>query len=198
MDPEEVIVEAPKENVAPPRPGKWGRRLIVYGTVAAILTSLGLSIFNVIMIHKLNSKIDGLFFNQTSSDYTHDHDLLTPDIGVIQFMRRGYSITFDSLVYTANGLEVKGTVGNPTQLNLSSINLKLSARPFLYLVKDKLDKDPFLIYSNDFEIGSGQATIYYLGSGKTALFSMTIPNVKQTKDGFQIDAMFSGERYSYF
>ena len=47
------------------------------------------------------------------------------------------------------------------------------------------------------EIGSGQADIGYLGPGRTAAFSLTIPNVKQTPDGLQIVASFTGERYNY-
>jgi hypothetical protein len=147
-------------------------------------------------LHKLNESVEDLGFSITSSDYWHDNDLLTPDVGVIQFMRRGFSITFDSVTYEQNGLAVTGTIGNPTQMTLTSLTLRLSARPFLYKIKDKLKDDPFYMYSG-IEIGSGQTNIGYLGPGRTASFSLTIPNVKQTSAGLQISASFTGERYSY-
>ena len=146
---------------------------------------------------KLKHEFDDLSFQQTSSDYSHDNDLLSPDVGSIQFLHRGYTITFNSLTYAPGGLEVTGTIGNPTQLNISSLNLKLSARPFLYKNRNAIIKDPWFMFGGAGEIGSGQTTILYLPAGKTASFSMTIPNVKQTSDGFQIAALFSGERYSY-
>jgi len=147
--------------------------------------------------HKLSQRIDDLRYSIAVTDYDNDNDLLAPNVGVIQFMHRGYSITFDTLTYTPSGLEVSGTLGNGTQRTLSSINLKLSAKQFLYKNRDKVINDPFFMFSSDGEIGSGQTTISYLAPGKTVIFSMTIPNVKQTQDGFEIVASFSGERYSY-
>jgi len=185
--------EAEKQKTEPPRP----RRFLFWGAFLLALVSLSVSGYCAWKLHELTGKLDDLSFQQTASDYGYDNDLLTPDVGTIQFMRKGYSITFDSVSYTPSGLEVTGTVGNPTQLTLSSLNLKLSARPFLYKNRDKVLEDPFFLWSEAGEIGSGQTTVGYLGSGKTALFKMTIPNVKQTSDGIQIVASFSGERYSY-
>jgi hypothetical protein len=180
------------------RPQKKRRPVLLWICFGISLSSLALVALAGVMLWRLTAKVDDLNFGQEVTDYNNSTDLLTPDVGVIQFMKRGYSVTFDSLSYTANGLEVSGTVGNPTQLNLSSINLKLEARPFPYQVKDKLKKEPFFFYITDgFDIGSAQTTIFFLGAGKTESFRMTIPNVKQTKDGFQIAVSFSGERYSY-
>jgi hypothetical protein len=148
--------------------------------------------------HKLSARIDDLQYSLAATDYDKDNDLLSPDVGVIQFLHRGYSITFDTLSYTPSGLEVTGTLGNGTQRTVSSINLKLSSRPFLYKSRDKIISDPFFIFTGAGEIGSGQTSIAYLAPGKTVTFTMTIPNVKQTPDGFQILASFSGERYSYY
>jgi hypothetical protein len=171
-----------------------------------LLLTIGLSVAGISLVlsgvcawglHRINGKLDDLSFQQTASDYSHDNDLLSPDIGVIQFMHKGYSITFNTLTYTASGLEIAGTIGNPNQITVSSLNLKLSARPFLYKNRDKIVKDPFFMFTGGSEIGSGQATISYLMPGRTDTFTMTIPNVKQTPDGFQILVSFSGERYSY-
>jgi hypothetical protein len=197
MNPEELETVASKADDAENRLRKTRHPILLWFCFGIAIVSVGLSIFAVVMLWRLSAKVADLNFGQEVSDYDNATDLLTPDVGVIQFMRRGYTVTFDSLRYTANGLDVSGTIGNPTQLSLSSINLKLEARPFLYQVKDKVEKDPFFYYSDGFDIGSAETTIFYLGAGKTESFTMTIPNVKQTKDGFQIAVSFSGERYSY-
>lgn len=198
MNPEEHETVGLEANDLENRPSETRRPILYWISFGIALISMGLSVFAGVMLSRLSKKVDDLNFGQEVTDYNSANDLLTPDVGVIQFMKRGYTVTFDRLSYTANGLEVSGTIGNPTQLNLSSINLKLEARPFPYQVKDKLKKDPFFFYVTDgFDIGSAQTTIFYLGAGKTESFAMTIPNVKQTKDGFQIAVSFSGERYSY-
>lgn len=184
----------------PQTPKKAARKrnfFLVSGVLILVIAGVALSGYSLWSVHKLSSKIDDISFSQTSSNYSHDNDLLSSDIGIIQFMHRGYTITFNSITYGQNGLQVTGTIGNPTELSLSSLTLKLSARPYLYKVRDKIEKDPFFLWGNAMEIGSGETSIGYLGAGKTEVFSMTIPNVKQTPDGFEIAASFSGERYSY-
>ncbi len=174
-------------------PALW----VIWTGVTLVVFSLAGSFYSVWQVRKLSERADDLSFQQTVSEYGYDNDLLAPDVGTIQFMHKGYSITFNTVEYTASGLELTGTLGNPTQMALSSINLKLTARNFLYKNRDKILKDPYFMFNNDIDIGTGQTTIAYLGPGKTAFFIMTIPNVKQTKEGFQIVALFSGERYSY-
>jgi hypothetical protein len=192
----EVSAPAPDHSApAGNSPRRWTRFLIWAG-VALLLLTLATSGCALWRVHKLSETVDDLSFSITASDYARDNDLVTPDVGVIQFMRRGYSITFDTVNYGQNGLSVTGTLGNPTQMTLSALTLKLSARPYLYKIKDKLKDDPFYLYSG-IEVGSGQTNIGYLGPGRTAAFSVTIPNVKQTSDGFQIVASFTGERYNY-
>jgi hypothetical protein len=173
------------------------RRFVLWGALLLAVASLSVSGYSAWKLRELTGKLDDLSFQQTASDYNYDNDLLTPDVGTIQFMHKGYSIRFDSVSYTPSGLEVTGTLGNPTQLTLSSLNLKLSARQFIYKNRGKILKDPFFLYGDSADVGSGQTTVGYLGPGKTASFSMTIPNVKQTSDGIQIVVSFSGERYSY-
>jgi hypothetical protein len=85
------------------------------GAAAAWRCQLGLSTYTVITERKLKSKVDDASFSQTVSDYENSIDLLSPDVGVIQFMKHGYSVRFDSVNYNANGLELTGTIGNPTQ-----------------------------------------------------------------------------------
>jgi hypothetical protein len=165
--------------------------------LAVALISLGLLTYTLITIRKMNKTLNDQSFSQMASQYANSTDLLSPDVGVIQFMKRGYTVQFDSVSYTPNGMEISGLLGNPTQLTLSGINLTISARPYLYQVKDKVEKNPMVAYTNDFEIGSAQTSIHYLAPGKTVSFSMTIPNVKQTKDGLQLAVSFANSDYSY-
>jgi len=189
-------------EIHPKDPEKTGpqtiwKRMFLPSILFLVALGAGLSIYSTIVLHKVRQHIDDANFAQTVSNYNIDNDLVTPDLGTIQFMHRGYTISFSNITYGQNGLQVSGTLGNPTQLTISSLTLKLSARPYFYKVKDKILKDFFFVYSGDFEIGSGQANVGFLFPGKTETFSMTIPNVKQTPDGFQIAASFTGERYSY-
>jgi len=176
---------------------KSKRRWFIWIAFTLLILCFVASSYSVWQVHKLGERADDLSFQQTVAEYGDDYDLLAPDVGSIQFMHKGYSITFNTVQYTSSGLELTGTLGNPTQMTLTSINLRLTARDYLYKNREKVLKDPFFMWNNDNDIGSGQTTIPYLGSGRTATFSITIPNVKQTKDGFQIVAQFSGERYSY-
>jgi hypothetical protein len=173
------------------------RKFLFGSALSLVIVSLLVSGYCAWKLRDLSAKFDDLSFEHVASDYGYDNDLLTPNVGTIQFMHKGYTVTFDTVSYTPGGLDVTGTLGNPTQLTLSSINLKLSARQYLFKNREKILKDPFFLYGDTGDIGSGQTAITYLGPGKTATFAMTIPNVKQTSEGIQIVASFSGERYSY-
>ncbi|MGB6875931.1 MAG: hypothetical protein WBD87_07830 [Candidatus Acidiferrales bacterium] len=145
----------------------------------------------------LKSQTD-LQFSDAVNDYNRDADFVTINIGVIQFLRRGFSITFDSANYSQDGLTLTGTIGNPMQLWISSLTLNMSVRPYPYQVRAKWDKDKFVFWNtSDFEVGNGQVNVGLLNPGSTASFTITIPNVKQTKDEPEIAVWFSGERYSY-
>src|SRR5438874_13494357 len=47
-------------------------------------------------------------FTVFSLGYQRDEDLVAPQVGTIQFLKRGYSVEFDSVEYTTNGLVLKG------------------------------------------------------------------------------------------
>ena len=47
-------------------------------------------------------------------------DELTPDVGTIQFLKKGYSIQLEGVNYTGDGLSLKGYVGNPTSRIMQS------------------------------------------------------------------------------
>jgi hypothetical protein len=141
---------------------------------------------------------DDIQFSQFVSDFNASTDYVQPTVNTIQFLRRGYSIDFDSVTYTQDGLVLSGTVGNTTNLWISSLALDMTARPYPYKIKDKWIQGPkFIWWADDWNIGHAQTTVGSLLPGSTSTFHITIPNVKQTADGLQIAVSFSGERYQY-
>lgn len=136
-------------------------------------------------------------FSEFVTDYDSSTDFVMPQVNTIQFLRRGFSISFDRVDYTPSGLVLDGTVGNPTQLWISSLALNFTARPYPFQIKEKWTRDSFPFWNTDWDIGSGQTTVGLLNPGTTAPFSVTVPNVKQTSNGIEIAVSFSGERYSY-
>ena len=138
-----------------------------------------------------------LEFSIFITDYNASNDFVVPQVNTIQFLRRGYSITFDSVQYKQEGLSLTGTLGNATELWISSLAVNFVARPYPYKIRDKWDKQTFPWWDNDWNIGSGQTTVGALNPGSSVPFSVTIPNVKQTSDSMQIAVSFTGERYLY-
>jgi hypothetical protein len=127
-------------------------------------------------------------------------DFVQPRVNTIQFMHKGYSITFDSVEYTQDGLVLSGQVGNPTELWISSLALDMTARPNPTKIRDKWKekKSPYAYgWDSDWDIGHAQTTVGLLNPGTSASFHITIPNVKQTSDELEIVVIFSGERYQY-
>jgi hypothetical protein len=180
------------------------RRLVVvcFGVLALILFSL--VVFAWWLRHQtksLRTSILDLEFSQAASQYVKSESLASPDVGVIQFLNNGYSIHFDTVRYTQEGLFLSGRIGNPKELTLSTITINFSVRPYPYSMRGKWEKDKsefFYPYFGGYEIGSAQTSVSgNLTGGFTLPFSVTIPNVKQTKDSIQIAVAFSGERYNY-
>jgi hypothetical protein len=120
-----------------------------------------------------------------------------PQVNTIQFLKHGYSINFDTVRYTQEGLFLSGTLGNGTELYLNSLAVNFVARPYPYKIREKWEKQTIPWWSDDWNIGSGQTSVGTLGPGTSVPFSVTIPNVKQTSDSIEIAVSFSGERYSY-
>jgi hypothetical protein len=67
---------------------------------------------------------------------------------------------------------------------------------------------PFYEYRNEFRADRFSSGVYSLGEAQSSpiasltprsrgSFEVTIPNVKQTKEGLRIGMTFTGERYSY-
>ena len=180
------------------------RRLVAAcsGVLALVLLSLVVTTWWLWRQTKsLRTSILDVEFSQAASQYAKSEGLASPDVGVIQFLNNGYSIHFDTVRYTQEGLFLSGRIGNPKELNVSTITINFSVRPYPYFVRSKWEKDKsgsFYPYFGGYEIGSAQTSVSgNLMGGFTLPFSVTIPNVKQTKDPIQIAVAFSGERYNY-
>jgi len=158
------------------------------------LSGLGYALWS---IHKLNQRTDNLGYDVTSHQYYLTNDVITADVGVIQFLHKGYFIKLNRVAYTPAGLELEGTLGNPTRFSVSGINLAITARPPLYKVSDKIIHDPSYMYK-EWDIGSARTTVPLLAPGKSTPFSMTIPKVKQTTEGYELVVSIANERYSYY
>jgi hypothetical protein len=149
-------------------------------------------------VKEIRTKQATFEFDDAVNDYLRSADFVTIQIGTIQFLRKGYSISFNSAKYSQDGISLEGTIGNPTELLINSLTLNLSVRPYPYQVREKWEKDRFIFWNaSDFEIGKAQVNVGSLTPGSTSPFTVTIPNVKQTKDEPQVAVWFSGERYSY-
>ena len=150
----------------------------------------------------IKEDLDNLDWRMAVASYDRG-DVISTEVGVIQFLKRGYSIAFDSAQYIQDGLVLTGRVGNPTNLLISTLTLDFTARCPIYTAREKYlrSKMRFLyaLYKN-FEpdiIGKAQVSVGILGPGSTAGFRVTIPNVKQTSEATELLVSFSGERYSY-
>ena len=95
--------------------------------VVSVISGLLLFRWKLMAIEKAQRDLE---FGQFVSDYNNGQDFVQPDVNIIQFLRHGYSITFDKVEYTQNGLALSGQVGNPTHLWISSLALNFSARPY--------------------------------------------------------------------
>lgn len=125
-------------------------------------------------------------------------DTITPDVGTIQFLKRGYSIELESVKYTGEGLTLKGFIGNATNLSLTNLTLKFTVTKPLYAYRDEFRSSDWFFFFGLQPIGEAQTSpIESLLPRSKGPFEVTIPNVKQTKEGVRIELRFTGERYSY-
>jgi hypothetical protein len=173
-----------------------GRKLIWSLFAAAVALQLGTGIYLYVQIGSLRRDKEDLEWHLEKETVTAHQDRINTKVGEIQFLRRGYSIVLEGVNYTQDGLRLKGYVGNPTNLSIS--NLTLNFRAYKPLDEYRYD---YLKRSGRFKmdpIGEAQSSpIASLAPGTIELFEVTIPNVKQTKDGIRLTVSFFGERYGY-
>jgi hypothetical protein len=167
---------------------------------AGVILFLGLQCVEAWQILSLRNQIKQTKWVQMCILYVDrfQNDAITPEVGTIQFLRHGYSIELQNVNYTGEGLKLNGFVGNPTNLFLSNLTLKLTATKPLAQYQDAFLKDEHSFDYGPQPIGESQTSpIAFLKPQSRQPFEVTIPNVKQTKDGVRIEVAFTGERYPY-
>ena len=175
------------------------RRIWIVSVACSIAVCfLCLQAWEIYRIRALEGEIIDVQWNR-ASDQMEKGDSITPNVGVIQFIKgNSFSITLDKVAYTQSGLYLKGTIGNATNLNLSNLTLTFAATKQIYEMRgdfDKADKQTraTFYWLGSPEIGSAQSTtIATLIGGGTQNFEVTIPNVRQTPNGVRITVVFSG------
>jgi hypothetical protein len=168
--------------------------------VLAILgvTLIGIETFQFWQLHKLQQDLAGMQWTNAIQE-RNDDSVVTPEVGTIQFLRKGgYSIHLETVKYTGDGLYLQGFVGNPLNLWLTNVSLKFTATKQLYQYQDDFRKDHWAMIFGPTPIGEAQCSpIPSLSPGSRRPFEITVPNVKQTKEGVRLVVAFTGERYSY-
>jgi len=146
---------------------------------------------------KLGSKVVELDWQLALARAEQASDAIELQVGVIQFLRRGYSVTLDSVTYDQNGVRLVGRVGNPQVQTVSSLTINFAVRRPMWTMRDKYIKDqnPFGLYPDP--LGKAQVSVRDLLPGSETPFRVVVPNVKQSNEGYQVEVRFSGERYSY-
>jgi hypothetical protein len=159
---------------------------------------IGIESFQFWQLHKIREDLGDLQWNVALHN-RDDESVITPEVGTIQFLKKGgHSIELETVKYSGDGLYLKGFVGNPTNLWVTSLSLKFTATKQLYQYEDDYKKDRWVLFFSPTAIGEAQCSpIATLGPGLRHPFEVSIPNVKQTKEGIRLVVAFTGERYSY-
>ena len=152
--------------------------------------------FQFYEIKKIKTSIEDIQWDLALNDKNQENTL-TPDVGVSSF-KNGYSIELESVKYIGDGLYLKGFIGNPHFLSVYNLTLSFQAYKPLYEYREEFKKNHFAFIFGLNMTGEAQsATIETLNPSQKALFEVTIPNVKQTKEGIYLTVTFKGARYSY-
>jgi hypothetical protein len=172
------------------------KKLVAMMTGAILF--IGLQAVEIWQIISLRKRVADAEWSLAVRTKDQEEDAITTDVGTIQFMKRGYSIQLENVKYTVDGLALKGFVGNPLNLSLTNLTLKFTATKPLYAYRDDYRSDEFGFLFGPQSIGEAQtAPIVSLAPRSREAFEVTIPNVKQIKEGVRIVVRFTGERYSY-
>ena len=94
-------------------------------STAVLVISAGLYRVN----SRLRAKVAELDWQLALARAEQSSDAIQLQVGVIQFLRRGYSVTLDSVAYDQNGVRLVGRVGNPHVQTVSSLTLDFAVHP---------------------------------------------------------------------
>jgi hypothetical protein len=125
-------------------------------------------------------------------------NIFSLNVGVIQFLNTGYSISLDSVSYQPDGVRLVGKVGNPKWINVGNLTLTFRVN------KSYRDSREAFLRSWDWQklkdslqVASAQVSVGSLVAGTTAPFKVVLPNIKQTGQKYDFTVTFAGERYGY-
>ena len=100
------------------------RRVILWVSAVLFLGLQGVGVWQILSLRERLADAEWSIAYQVKKL----EDTIIPDVGTIQFLRRGYSIEIEAAKYTADGLTLQGSVGNPLNLTLHNLTLKFTAR----------------------------------------------------------------------
>jgi hypothetical protein len=119
-------------------------------------------------------------------------------VGIIQFLKNGFTITLDSVQSTQDGVTLVGRFGNPKYLELSTVTLAFAVERPMWRFREEYFENPLeFLFSEALSVGKAEALVGFVGAGSTAPFRVTIPDVKGSLDNYVVAVNLSGERYSY-
>lgn len=177
-------------------------RWLFYLTAGLVILLAIVTILQIIYLHGISNRIELLEWSNAYNDLKLMlGNSISPESNTIQFLDNGYSIQLEQVIHEPAGLHLIGYFGNPKLLTLHSVSLKFSARksPSIddYRKAQKQSSD-YIVFWAPKEIGSAQtSSMSIVLPGTRARFEVTIPNVRQTKEGLRLYVSLSGERYSY-
>lgn len=123
---------------------------------------------------------------------------MTMELGVIQFLKSGFSVTLDSAEVTSTGVVLVGKFGNPKVLTLSGLTLEFQIEKPIWEVRKVWDKDRFaLLFGDSLTVGKAQVSIGDVAAGGTTHFRVAVPNIKGDLKSYTVVVRLSGERYQY-
>ena len=181
------------------RPGRARRFWLLTAGGMLTLLIIGAIVVGALKIWILYSRLDDIEWRQRLAEIHQSLNTIEPEVNVMQFLKRGYTIELEEVSYSQDGLRLSGYLGNPTTIYVHNVCLRFSARKHESFDEFRKKEGFGRYFYSPEEIGNAQTeAILWIAPGKKGQFKVTIPNVRQTKEGFQLTVSFSGERYSYY
>ena len=174
----------------------------IFMSALAVVIALASATCTYFIWRKFKPAIDDVGWTQLVNADNASANRIVPQVGTIQFLKNNFSIQLESVRYDSNGLVLEGFIGNPTNLWVSNLTLEFHVKQPTHSTHEKFVSSPLGSFERLFlwvdDMGSGQTTpISSLAPGSRERFQVTIPNVKQSKDGIDLRVAFTGERYNY-
>lgn len=146
----------------------------------------------------LDRRIDEARFKAYNAWHIDNENLFSLEVGVIQFLNNGFTITLDSVTYQPDGVRLVGTIGNPKSINVATLTLTFTAEENFEKAKERfLSSSDWSKVEDTLRVASAQVAVGTLNAGGRTPFKVLVPNVKQGGQTYDFHLSFSGERYWY-